>query len=40
MKLRNPDLSMGGNGEIDEYMHSVTTAERVRHTIQALIGKE
>lgn len=40
MKLRNPALSMGGNGEIDEYMHSVTTAERVRHTIQALIGKE
>lgn len=35
MLLRNPALSMGSSGQ-DEYAHPVTTAERVRHTIQAL----
>lgn len=35
MLLRNPTLSMGSS-EQDEYAHPVTTAERVRHTIQAL----
>lgn len=35
MKLRNPALSMGGT-DMDEYMHPVTTAKRVRNTIQAL----
>lgn len=35
MLLRNPALSMGSSDQ-DEYAHPVTTAERVRHTIQAL----
>lgn len=39
MLLRNPALSMGGN-DIDEYVLSVTTAERVRRTIEALTAPE
>lgn len=39
MLVRNPALSMGGNGEIDEYKYSVTTAARVRKIIGALGGK-
>ena len=35
MILRNPALSMGGN-DMDEYVHPVTTSERVRRTIEAL----
>lgn len=35
MLLRNPALSMGSSDQ-DEYAYPVTTAERVRHTIQAL----
>lgn len=35
MLLRNPALSMGSSDQ-DEYVYPVTTAERVRHTIQAL----
>lgn len=40
MLLRNPALSMGGTVIIDEYLRPVTTAERVRRTIQALTGPE
>lgn len=40
MLLRNPALSMGGTVVIDEYVRPVTTAERVRRTIQALTGPE
>ena len=36
MKLRNPALSMGGS-DMDEYAHPVTTPERVRNTIQAVM---
>ena len=39
MLLRNPALSMGGTVTIDEYQRPVTTPERVRNTIQALIGR-
>ena len=35
MQLRNPALSMGSS-DADEYAHLVTTAARVRQTIQAL----
>lgn len=36
MILRNPALSMGG-ADMDEYAHPVTTPERVRNTIQAVM---
>lgn len=35
MRLRNPDLFMGGK-EADEYLREVTTSDRVRRTIAAL----
>lgn len=36
MRLRNPEVTMGG--EIDEYARPVTTARRVRATVEALTG--
>lgn len=34
MQYRNPSVSMGGSVHIDEYARLITTAERVRNTIQ------
>ena len=40
MQLRNPALSMGGSVQIDEYVHPVTTAARVRKTILSISDHE
>lgn len=40
MLVRNPALSMGGAVQIDEYLHPVTTAQRVSRTIAALTDPE
>ncbi|RGN38076.1 copper homeostasis protein CutC [Bacteroides oleiciplenus] len=39
MLHRNETVSMGGTVHIEEYYHPVTTAKRVRKTIEALINK-
>lgn len=36
MQYRNPSVAMGGNVQIDEYARLITTAERVKNTIQCL----
>ena len=40
MQVRNPALSMGGTVQINEYLHPVTTPQRVSRTISALTGPE
>lgn len=37
MQFRNPDVSMGGTVHIDEYSQPVTSSEKVRRTIAALL---
>lgn len=39
MRYRNPTLSMGGTVTVDEYITPVTTAARVRNTINALTDR-
>lgn len=39
MIYRNESISMGGTVHIDEYARDVTTAQRVRDTIQAVSGR-
>lgn len=40
MRLRNPEVTMGAAAPIDEYIRSVTSAERVRRTVGALKALE
>lgn len=40
MRFRNPQVSMGGTVCIEEYRRPVTTARRVRQTLQSLQQKE
>ena len=39
MTHHNEAVSMGGTVHIEEYCHPVTTARRVRETIEVLINK-